>query len=233
MPSAQKRPRSPETGGMKKRRRRNAAGPLPKRRSRGAKDERISVFMELQCRNRQSTFADLPPSQTSTAIDMQETTDAACTGVNSRQLSSLHDNGDLITSTNDDSASMNTANTPKSGSRAPGHPSSRLRRNNRAALHQTYHLDALHSPWETHRNNQARQWQAIVIPQIIPAFLKNRAATESGRSPPPPQSRMGCQCTTTELEVDIVTWDRTFLFCTCGRHLTYSRRTLLDCIIDL
>jgi len=241
MSSSQKRPHSPETRGKQKRCRRNAVDQPRKWRSCGAKDQRISRFKELRYKNHYIAVADLAPSQMSTVVNMQEVTDAVCTRVGSQQhrpsrspsSHSLPDNGDLTASNNDDLMSMNTTNTQKPGSSPPLCASSRLLRNNHTALCQTYHLDAIHSPWETRRNNQARQWKAVVIPQIIPAFLKNWAATESGRCSPSPQSRMGCQCTTTALEVDCVTWDHTFLFCPCGHQLTFLRRMLLDCIINL
>jgi len=241
MSSSQKRPHSPETRAKPKRCRRNVVDHPPKWRSRGPKDQHISAFRKLQRKNRHSAFADLALSQMSTVVNMQGATDAACTRVDSQQhrpsrspsSQSLPDNGDLIASNNDDFMSMNTTNAPKPGSSPPLCAPSRLQRNNRTALRQTYHLDAIHTSWETRRNNQARKWQAVVIPQIIPAFLKNRAATESGRCSPSPQSRTGCQCTTTALEVVCVTWDRTFLFCQWLHQLTYLRRMLLDRIINL
>lgn len=241
MSSAQKRPHSPVAGGKQKRRRRNATGRPPKWQSRGAKDERLDEIMKIRRKSRYEIYADVPPSRASTIVGRQETADVARARANSRTLrpsrspssSSLPDNGDPMASSNDVFVPVITSNTPKSGSRPPSRPSSSLRRNNRAALRQTYHLDAIHSLSETRRNNQARQWQDVVIPQIIPAFLKNRATTESGRWAPSPQSRTGCQCTTTSLEVDTLTWDRTFFSCLCGHRLTYSRRMLLECIIDL
>jgi len=227
MSSTKKRPHSPETGGERKRRQRNAAGHPPTLRSRGPKDQRISLLRNLRSKHHHNLFACLSAGQTSAVVDTQETTGAGagCVGVNPRQRrpsrpcspspTSLLDDGDLITSGDGASGPMNTVNTPGSGSCPLSHPSSIYQQNNRAALRRTYHLDTIHSPWETRRNNQANQWRAIVIPRIIPAFLKNRAVTESGRLPPSPQppARTRCQCTTVALTVDLVTWDRTFSSC--------------------
>jgi len=206
---------------------RNAAGHPPTLWSHGPKDQHISLLRNLWSKHHHNLFACLSAGQMSAVVDTQETTGVGvgCVGVNPLQCrpsqpcspgpTSLLDDGDLITSGDGASGPMNTVNMPGSGSCPLLHLLSIYQQNNHTALHQTYHLDAIHSPWGTCCNNQANQWQAIVIPQIIPAFLKNCAVTESGWLLPSPQppAHTWCQCTTVALTVDLVTWDHMFLSC--------------------
>jgi hypothetical protein len=93
-------------------------------------------------------------------------------------------------------------------------------RDNRALFRQTRHLDDHTSAWNRRRNNQATQWQSVAIPRLIPLYLANRAATESGRLPPPPMPNHQCQCNKVALKVEMVTWDRKF-------SPTFARNCLL------
>ena len=81
---------------------------------------------------------------------------------------------------------------------------------NHALLRQTQHLDDHTSAWNRRRNNQAIQWKSVTIPQLIPRYLANRAATQSGRSPPSPKLNHQCECNKVALKVKMVTWDRKF-----------------------
>jgi len=81
-------------------------------------------------------------------------------------------------------------------------------RDNRALFRQTQHLDDNTSAWTKRRHNQATQWRSIAIPRLMPAYLANRAATESGRLPPQPKPETQCRCNKVALKVELVTWDR-------------------------
>ncbi len=83
-------------------------------------------------------------------------------------------------------------------------------RDNRALLRRTQHLDDHTSAWNRRRNNQAVQWKSVTIPQLIPSYLANRAATQSGRTPPSPKPNHQCVCNKVALKVKMVTWDRKF-----------------------
>ena len=86
-------------------------------------------------------------------------------------------------------------------------------RDNRALLRQTKHLDEHTSAWNERRKCQATQWKSVAIPRLMPGYLANRAATKSGRLPPPPSStepNNQCQCNKVALKVELVTWDRKF-----------------------
>ena len=75
-----------------------------------------------------------------------------------------------------------------------GLPTASQYRNNRALFCQikhiddeTKHVDDHTSAWNKRRNNQATQWNTVAIPRLMPIYLANHAATESGRLPPPPK----------------------------------------------
>jgi hypothetical protein len=103
-------------------------------------------------------------------------------------------------------------------------------RDNRALFRQTQHPDDHKSAWTKRRHSQAAQWRSIAIPQLMPTYLANRAATESGRSPPPLRPPHQCQCNKVALKVEMVTWDRKFsphllqLFANCVLHQDLRRR---------
>jgi len=103
-------------------------------------------------------------------------------------------------------------------------------RDNRARFHQTKHPGDHTSAWTKRRHSQATQWRSIAIPQLMPTYLANRAATESGRLPPPPRPNHQCQCHKVALQVEMVTWDRKFsphlpqLFANCVLHQDLRRQ---------
>jgi hypothetical protein len=81
---------------------------------------------------------------------------------------------------------------------------------NRALFHRTHHLDDHTSAWNQHRNKQATQWTSVAIPQLMPIYLANRMATESGKLPPPPKPDFLCRCNKVSIKVEMMTWDRKF-----------------------
>jgi hypothetical protein len=81
---------------------------------------------------------------------------------------------------------------------------------NCALFHQTYHLDNHTSAWNQHCDNQATQWTSVGIPQLMPIYLANHVAMESGRLPPPPRTNYQCQCNKVSIKVEMVTWDCKF-----------------------
>ena len=91
-----------------------------------------------------------------------------------------------------------------------GLPTASSGRDNRALFRETQHPVDHKSAWTKRRHNQATQWRSIAIPRLMPTYLANRAATESGRSPPPPSPSHQCQCNKVALKVEMVTWDRKF-----------------------
>jgi hypothetical protein len=103
-------------------------------------------------------------------------------------------------------------------------------RDNRARFRQTKPPDDHKSAWTKRRHSQAAQWRSIAIPRLMPTYLANRAATESGRLPPPPRPNRQCQCDKVALKVEMVTWDRKFslhllhLFANCVLHQDLRRR---------
>jgi hypothetical protein len=87
-------------------------------------------------------------------------------------------------------------------------------RDTRALLRQVRHLDDDQpdmSAWNRSRNNQANHWTSVAIPRLVPIYLANRKATESGRLPPPPPKPNGqCRCKKVAIQVEMVAWDRKF-----------------------
>jgi hypothetical protein len=81
---------------------------------------------------------------------------------------------------------------------------------NHALFHQTYHLDDHTSAWNQHHNKQATQWTSVTIPQLMPIYLANRAAMDSGRLPPPPKPNFLCKCNKVSIKVKMMTWDHKF-----------------------
>jgi hypothetical protein len=97
-------------------------------------------------------------------------------------------------------------------------------RDNRARFRQTKRVGDHTTSWTKRRHSQATQWRSIAIPRLMPTYLANRAATKSGRLPPPPRNNHQCQCNKVALKVEMVTWDRKFsphllqLFANCVLH---------------
>ena len=81
---------------------------------------------------------------------------------------------------------------------------------NCALFHQTQHLDDNTSAWNKCHNNQSAQWRSVTIPQLMPIYLANCVATESGGLPPPPKPNHHCQCIKVTSKVEMITWDHKF-----------------------
>lgn len=104
-----------------------------------------------------------------------------------------------------------------------------IARDNRALFRQTRHLDDHTPAWNQRRNKQATQWQSVVIPQLIPIYLTNRAVTKSGKLPPPPPSNHPCECKKVALKVEMVTWDRKYsLSCSNCLPIMFYIRILVN-----
>ena len=103
-------------------------------------------------------------------------------------------------------------------------------RDNHALFRQNQHPDDHKSAWTKRRHSQATEWRSIAIPRLVPTYLANRAATESGRLPPPPRPYHQCQCNKVTLKVEMVTWDHKFsphllqLFANCVLHQDLRRQ---------
>jgi len=223
MPSTKKRPQSPtidEPPQKRSKRTTQAQIVSPKRRKRGSKDQRLYDLQKLECTRRLAVFTSRP-SELSTAQPIRSTTAgigrAIATTADPRPRSpnrrspspvTLHSPPPIFI--NDDSfvfdGSNNTPGASRTGSQTPPGDI----RNNRTTLRQTNHLDAVTPTWNTRRSNQATQWKSVIIPKLIPVYLANRAKTKSGRTPPPLKPPHLCQCSTSALKVDLMTWDCTY-----------------------
>jgi hypothetical protein len=237
-----KRARSPEVDGPLSTRQSTSVrihqnAPLKRSRCRGPKDDRIKALQKLERRRRSEVFYDTAYKLIVTRahqINTHVRPTAPATAESPVQSSSGHA-GHIpppLPAEGDEGGLEGFNGSPVSPHVPLG---SGLRtassiRDNQALFRQTHHLDD-HTPvWNRRRNNQATQWQSIAIPQLIPVYLANRAATESGRSPPPPMPNHQCQCTKVALKVEMVTWDREFslhllqLFTNCVLHQDHRNR---------
>jgi hypothetical protein len=208
--------------------------PLKRSCCRGPKDDRIKALQKLECRHRSKVFYHTSNNPI-VAHAHQISTCVRPTAPAIVQSSSGHpvphpppplpeegDEGGLEVS----NGSPVSPHVPLGSSL--GTASSI--RENWALFRQIHHLDD-HTPvWNQCRNNQATQWQSITIPQLIPIYLANHVATESGRSPPPPMPNHQCQCKKVALKVEMVTWDHKFsldllqLFANCVLHQDHCNR---------
>ena len=223
MPSSQKRARSPDVDGRPSKRRCEPVqihqnSPLKRTRWRGPKDNRLKALQKLERKRRSAVFKYTPNIPfTSTALQLnarvRHTTPAP--GESPLQNSPGHavphsppslpadvEYGELE-GFNDFTVSPHVP-------LGSGLCTTSSVRNNRALFRQTRHLDNHTPAWNQRRNNQATQWKLVAIPQLIPIYLANRAATESGRLPPPPLPNFQCQCDKVALKIEMVTWDREF-----------------------
>ena len=95
-------------------------------------------------------------------------------------------------------------------------------RDNRAFFRQTWHLNDHNSAWHRRWNSQATQWKLVAIPRLMPTYLANHMATESGGLPPPRPNHQ-FQCKKEALKVEMVTWN-----CKFSPHLL---RLLANCVL--
>lgn len=215
MSSSKKRARSPEVDGRPSKRQRasdriHQQPPLRTTRWRGPKDDRMKALRNLQRKRRSEVFRYTPyipinppthqPSHTTPApgeSPLQNSPGHAVTNSPPPLLAGVDDGG--LEGFN---------NSPVSPHVPLGLGSASGIRDNRALFRHAQHLDNHTPAWNRRRNNQATQWRSIAIPQLIPIYLANRAATESGRFPPLPLPNRQCQCNKVVLKVEMVTWDR-------------------------
>ena len=236
MPSTKKRPRSPEVGGSSSTRESTSIpthqnGPLKKRRWRGPKDNPIKALQKLERKRRCEVFWDTGyepitahAPQLNSRVHRMAPAPVKSPLQRSPGLAVPHSPPSLPEG-GDEGEPENFNDSPVS-SHIPlgcGLPPASGVRDNHAFFRQTWHLDDHTSTWNGRRNNQATQWKSVAIPRLLPTYLANHAATESGRLLPP-KPRHQCQCKTVALKVKMVTWDRKFsphllqMFATCVLH---------------
>ena len=225
MPSTKKRARSPEVGGPSSKRRKTPNESywnprFKKRRWRGPMDDPIKALQKAESKRRGPVFWDPGPKNITASVH-QPNTPAHRTAPapvksplqHSPEPAAPHSPPSLPVG--GDEYEQEIFNDFPVSPHIPigsGSRMSRLR-DNRALLRQTRHLDSHASAWKGRRDNQAIQWKSVAIPRVMPTYLANRAATESGRLPPP-KSYHQCQCEKAALKVEMVTWDRK-----CSGHL--------------
>jgi len=187
-----------------------------KRRYRGPKDDRIKAIRKLE-RNRnrrinssqgtayQTTLARTPQLNTR----VRRTAPAPVISLHTPKPTVLHIPPSVPAECDEGGPDIFNASPVRPHvSLVPGlHMPSRVR-DNRALLRQTRHLDSNTTPWNQRRGDQAANWTSVTIPRLVPIYLANRAATESGRSPPPPKPNVQCKCNKVAIKVEMVTWDR-------------------------
>ena len=222
MPSTKKRARTPEGNGPSSTRRKRTSNNyqdprVKKRRWRGPKDDRIRALQKAESRRRSTVYWPTKYQQP-TANDRQLNTCAHHTAPAPVKPPLQHSPAPAVPHRppslpeEGDEYEQEIFNNSPVSSHIPigsGLRTTSCRQENRALLHQTQHLDNHTSAWKGRRDNQAMQWKSVAIPRIMPSYLANRAATESGRLLPPKPNHQ-CQCTKTALNVEIMTWDRKF-----------------------
>jgi hypothetical protein len=236
MASTKKRARSPEVDELSSTRQGSSnrvhQSATIKRRWRGPKDDRLKALQKLEHRRRSRLFCD-GGNKSNNACAPQfnarayRTAPAPITSPLQRGSGPTVPHSPPSLPTGGDEDGPNHFNYSPPSSHVPlgsGLPTPSRVRDNRALLRQTRHLDHHTSAWNERRNNQATQWKLFTIPRLMPIYLANRAATESGRLPPPPKPNYQCQCNKVALIVEMVTWDRKFspqllqLFANCILH---------------
>ena len=222
MPPTKKRARSPEVDGLSSKRQswsNRIYQNIPvKRRWRGPKDDRIKALQKLERRRRWEVFQDTV-YKPNTTRPPQFNAHAHCTGPASDKSPLQHSAGPAVWHSppslpvgGDEDGPESFNDYPVSSHVPLGsglRPASCVPEN-RVPFRQTQHLSDHTSAWNGRRNNQAIQWKSVAIPRLMPAYLANCAATESGRLPPPPKPNHQCQCNKVALRVEMVTWDRKF-----------------------
>ena len=226
MSSTKKRARSPEVDGLLSTSQSTSVqfhqNAPPKRRCRGPKDDRIKALRKLERKRRSAVFQD---TAFQSVIACAPHTNARVRHTAPAPVKSplqcspglaVPHSPPSLPAEGDEGGLENFNDSPV----FPHVPlGSSLRtasgfRDNRALLRQTRHLDDHFddhsSAWNQRRINQATQWTSVAIPRLMPIYLANRTATESGRLPPPPKPDYQCQCNKVALKVEMVTWDRKF-----------------------
>ena len=218
MPSTKKRARSSEGGGpsstRRKRSNNNYQDPRSKKmRWRGPKDDPIWALQEAESWRRSTVY--WPTNRKHpTASDRRLSTHAHRTAPAPVQSPRQHSSEPSVPhspqslSAGGEEYEQVVFNDSPISSDIPIATNSRLRES-RALLRQTRHRENHTSAWKRRRDKQAMEWKSVAIPRIMPTYLANRAATESGRLPPPKPNHQ-CKCTKTVLKVELMTWDRKF-----------------------
>ena len=223
MSSTKKRARSPEVDELLSTRQSTPVqtyqnAPL-KRRCRGPKDDRLKALRKLEYkRNRrtnssQGTAYQLPLAR-APQLDtrVRRTAPAPVKSLHTPKPTVLHippavpaecDEGGLEI--------FNASPVRPHVLLVPGLHTPSSVRDNCALFRQTRHLDGHTTAWNQRRNDQAANWTSVTIPQLVPIYLANRAATESGRLPPPSKPNGQCKCNKVAIKVEMVTWDREFI----------------------
>jgi hypothetical protein len=222
MSSTKKRARSPEIDGLSSMCQGMAVqirqNTLPKRRWRGPKDDCLKALRKLERKRRSTVFRDTDyqpiitgAPQLNTRVRRTAPAPAKSPLQRSPGLAAPHsppsppaqgEEGGL--------ESFNDSPVVPHVPLSSGLRTASSVRDNRALFHQTYHLDDHTSAWNQHHNNQATEWTSVAIPRLMPIYLANCAATESGKLPPPPKPNYQCQCNKVSIKVEMVTWDRKF-----------------------
>jgi hypothetical protein len=222
MPSTKKRPRSPEVDVLPTTRqsvpiRTHQSAPV-KRRWRGPKDNRLKALQKIKRRHRYEVFRGIAinpnPAHASQPNTHVHYTDPA--SINSplqRSLGSAVPPSPPAGGYEGEQVSFNDSPVSSDVPLGSGLRAASGVRDNRALLRQTKRTDGHTSSWNERRSSQAAQWKSVAIPRLMVTYLANRAATKSGRLPPPappPKPDNQCQCNKVALKVELVTWDREF-----------------------
>ena len=246
MPPTKKRARSPEVDGLSSTRQRtsfqNYQNPLfKKRRWRGPKDDPIRALQKIERKRRAPIFWDTgyrPNTAGVPQIDTHVHRTIPAPVKSSLQRSpgpAVQHSPPSLPTGGDEGEPESFKDSPVS-SHAPlgsGLRTASNVRDNRALLRQTRHLDNHTSARNERPNDQVAQWVSVAISRLIPTYLANRAATESGRLPPPPKPNHQCQCNKEALQVEIMTWGRKFsphlpqVFANCVLHQDHRSRYCL------
>ena len=219
MSSTKKRGHSPEVGRPFSSHHRTSFhiqqhAPPKKRRCRGLKDDRLKAIRNLECRHRAQVFEDIDCT-----IIAHSTHHVATAPFESplqspgRAVPPPVPHSPPSVPAEDEDGGLEIFNDPPASPHdapASGLYTASGIQDNQAFFWQTRHLDDHIPVWNQRWNKQATQWQSVAIPRLIPIYLANRAATESGKLPPPPMQNHPCQCDKVELNVKMVTWDRKF-----------------------
>ena len=234
MPSTKKRARSPEVDGLPSKRQswsnRIYQNPPLKKRWRGPKYDRLKALEKIERKRRCPVFQAPAYIPNTTRAPQPSTGPAPVKSPLQRcPKPAVPSSPPSLPAGGDEDGSEGFSDSPVSSHVPLG---SNLRtasgyRDNRALLRQLRHLDdhTDHtSAWNKRRNNQAIQWKSVAIPRLMPTYLANRVATESGRLPPPPKPKHQCKCNKVASKVEMMTWDRKFsphfleLFANCVLH---------------
>jgi hypothetical protein len=214
MPPTKKRSRSPEGqigSGVRPTDSNSAQVPPTKRRCRAPKDKRVVKLQKLRKGLNLLDLSRSLPSSSSSATPVNQINptillqDASIPPLEPPSPHSLLNDVNLYSS---DITEM-SPNLPHLPTPSHRSPRSGLR-DNRVAHRRARLLDNPRS-WSNKREKQAATWKSAVLPRIMPVYLANRMTTKSGRLPSPPLVVNPCGCKTTELELNLMSWDCAFL----------------------